>query len=134
MKVTKRLLAPALACALGLFTTVAARADMQHTERTTTTEKTTTYRGTVTEVDPASSTIVLRSESSSAPTRYTYNEKTVFTDAQGNVVAYEAIKDSPVTIQYTREGDRTIVTKVTKEPTTVRKETTTTTTTTTDDE
>lgn len=126
MQVRKVMLSSALACALGLFTTGAVYAQIEHTERTT--EKTTTYRGTVTEVNPSSSTIILRSESSSAPTTYTYNKETVFTDDHGNVVSYDTIKDSPVTIQYTRDGDRMIVTKVMKEPTTVRKETTTTTT------
>jgi len=94
-----------------------------------TTQKTTTYTGTVSEVNPSSSTIILRSESSPQPQTYTYNKETVFTDETGKVVTYEAIKDSPVTVQYTRDGDRMIVTKVTKQPTTVRKETTTTTTT-----
>lgn len=56
-------------------------------------------------------------------------KETIFTDESGKVVSYETIKDSPVTVQYTRDGDRMIVTKVMKQPT-VRKETTTTTTTT----
>lgn len=95
----------------------------------TITEKTTTYTGTVTEVNPSSSTIIMRSETATAPTTYTYNKETVFVDEAGKVVAYETLKDSPVTVQYTRDGDRMIVTKVTKQPGTVRKETTTTTTT-----
>lgn len=96
-----------------------------------TTQKTTTYTGTVSEVDPSSSTIILRSESAPQPQTYTYNKETIFTDESGKVVSYETIKDSPVTVQYTRDGDRMIVTKVIKQPT-VRKETTTTTTTTTE--
>jgi hypothetical protein len=92
----------------------------------TTTEKTTTYQGTVTEVNPSSSTLILRSESSTAPQTYTYNKETVFADENGRIVSYDAIKDSPVTVQYTRDGDRMIVTKVTKMPST-RRETTTTT-------
>lgn len=94
-----------------------------------TTQKTTTYTGTVSQVDPSASTIILRSESAPQPQTYTYNKETIFTDETGKVVSYEAIKDSPVTVQYTRDGDRMIVTKVMKQPTTVRKETTTTTTT-----
>ena len=105
----------------GLLTAASVNADM------TTTEKTTTYTGTVSEVNPSASTIILRSESSSAPQTYTYNKETVFTDDQGKIVTYEAIKDSPVTVTYTRDGDRMIVTKVTKAPSTVRRETTTTT-------
>jgi hypothetical protein len=118
MKVGRILVVPALALAIGLAGSATAQM---------VTEKTTTYKGTVTEVNPSSSTIILRSESSTAPTTYTYNKETIFTDDAGKVVTYDALKDSPVTIQYTRDGDRMIVTRVTKEPTTVRKETTTTT-------
>jgi hypothetical protein len=123
MKLAKKTSALAVsALALGgLLTAASVNADM------TTTEKTTTYTGTVSEVNPSASTIILRSESSSAPQTYTYNKETVFTDDQGKIVSYDAIKDSPVTVTYTRDGDRMIVTKVTKAPSTVRRETTTTT-------
>ena len=117
-------LAPALALALGALTVGPATAEM--TERTV--EKTTTYQGTVSEVNPTASTIILRSESSSAPTTYTYNKETKFVDTSGNVVSYETIKNTPVTVQYTQEGDRMVVTKVISQPAAVRKETTTTTT------
>jgi hypothetical protein len=124
-KPTKQRLTSALAVSAlalgGLLTAATVNADM------TTTEKTTTYTGTVSEVNPSSSTIVLRSESATAPQTYTYNKETVFTDDQGKIVTYDAIKDSPVTVTYTRDGDRMIVTKVTKAPSTVRRETTTTT-------
>ncbi len=119
------MLAPTLALSLGLATAAPLRADM--VEKTT--ERTTTYQGTVTEVNPSSSTIVLRSETATAPSTYTYNKETMFVDDQGKTVTYETIKDSPVTVTYTRDGDRMIVTKVTKQPS-VRKETKTTTTTT----
>lgn len=95
----------------------------------TITEKTTTYTGTVSEVNPSSSTIILRGEAAAAPSTYTYNKETVFVDETGKVVSYETIKNSPVTVTYMRDGDRMVVTKVMKQPTTVRKETTTTTTT-----
>lgn len=121
MKIRIASLVSALAVA-GLVTAVTVDAQM------VTTQKTTTYTGTVSEVNPSSSTIILRSESAQ-PQTYTYNKETIFTDENGHVVSYDAIKDSPVTVQYTREGDRMIVTKVVKQPTTVRKETTTTTTT-----
>lgn len=126
MKLARTLLVPAVALALGAMSAAPVLADMEKTT-TTTTEKTTTYQGTVSEVNPSSSTIILRSESASAPTTYTYNKETIFTDDTGKVVTYDAIKDSPVTVTYTRDGDRMIVTKVTKNPT-VKKETTTTTT------
>lgn len=123
MKIARALLVPSMALALGTFSATTVLADMEKT--TTTTEKTTTYKGTVSEVNPSSSTIILRSETS-APTTYTYNKETIFTDEGGKVVAYDTIKDSPVTVTYTRDGDRMIVTKVTKDPT-VKRETTTTT-------
>lgn len=123
MKRGMTLLVPSLALAFGVMIAAPASADMERVE------KTTTYTGTVTEVNPTSSTIVLRSESAAAPQTYTYNKETVFVDDAGKVVSYEVIKNSPVTIQYTRDGDRMIVTKVIKQPSVVRKETTTTTTT-----
>ena len=119
------MLASTLALSLGFATAAPLRADM--VEKTT--ERTTTYQGTVTEVNPSSSTIIMRSETANAPSTYTYNKETVFVDDQGKIVTYETLKDSPVTLTYTRDGDRMIVTKVTKQPS-VRKETTTTTTTT----
>ena len=79
---------------------------------TTTSDKTTTYSGTVSEVDRSSSTIIVKSETATAPTKYTYTKETVFTDPQGHVVTYEAIRNTPVTVYYTRDGDRMIVTKV----------------------
>ena len=113
-------LVSALALA-GLVTAASVNAD-------TITEKTTTYSGTVTEVNPSSSTIILRSQTSSAPTTYTYNKETVFVDPSGNVVSYDVIKDSPVTVSYRQEGDRMIVTKVEATgPRVQRRETTTTT-------
>jgi hypothetical protein len=81
------------------------------TEKTTT-EKTTSYSGTVTQVDPSSSTIILRSESAAAPTRYTYSKKTTFIDESGNTITYEAIQNRPVTVYYTKDGDQMVVSRV----------------------
>ena len=77
-----------------------------------TTEKTTTYSGTVSQVDPSSSTIMLRSESATAPQRYTYTKKTTFTDENGNTVTQTEIQNRPVTVYYTKEGDALIATRV----------------------
>ena len=76
----------------------------------TTTEKTTTYKGTVSEVVPGSSTIVLKSDAG-APQRYQFTEKTTFVDANGNVVSRETIQNQPVTI-YTSPSDPMMVSKV----------------------
>jgi hypothetical protein len=79
-------------------------------ERTVTTEST-TYQGTVTEVIPSSSTLVVKS-TTAPPTRYVYTDKTTFVDAAGNVVTRESITDQPVTVYYSDAGGVSEVTKV----------------------
>jgi len=95
-------------------------------------EKTTTtsYSGTVTEVNPTSSTIILRSQTAPEPVTYAITKQTTIVDPQGNTVSWEQVKNTPVTVFYNSEGDRMVVTKVvTSKPVTeLRKETTTTTT------
>ncbi len=99
--------------------TVAAsvRADMR--QETTTT---TTYRGTVTDLEP--STIVIKTEKQE-PARYTINEKTTFLDSSGNVVTREQIRNVPVTVYAVKEGDRQVVTKVITTTPRVERKTTT---------
>jgi hypothetical protein len=75
------------------------------------TETTTSYSGTVSEVDPSASRIIIKSESA-APTTYTYNKRTTFVDDAGNTVTYESIRNRPVTVYYTKEGDAMIVSRV----------------------
>jgi len=119
----------AMAGALALGSTfVVSTATAEMNERSVTTEKTTTYSGTVSEIDPSSSTITIRSETAPAPTKYVFTKETVFADPQGHVVSYDAIRNTPVTVYYTREGDRMIVSKVvtTKPVVTEHRETTTT--------
>jgi len=121
------IVAMAGALALGsTFMVTIATAEM--TERSVTTEKTTTYSGTVSEIDPSSSTITIRSETAPAPTKYVFTKETVFADPQGHVVSYDTIRNTPVTVYYTREGDRMIVSKVvtTKPVVTEHRESTTT--------
>jgi hypothetical protein len=95
---------------------------------TTTTEKTTTYTGVVSEINPSTSTIVLKSETAPAPVVYHFTKETTFVDAQGNVVSYETIRNAPVTVEYMKEGDQTIVKRVvaTRPGTVTHKEETTT--------
>jgi len=78
----------------------------------TTTEKTTTYTGVVSEINPGASTIILKSETAPAPVTYNFTKETVFVDAQGKVVSSETIRNAPVTVEYLKEGDRTIVKRV----------------------
>ena len=118
----------AVAASLMLAGAVGVRADMVRSE--TTTEKTTTFKGTVSEFAPGSSTIVLKSDSGS-PTSYQVIEKTTFVDQNGNVVSRETVRDQPVTI-YTMPSDagQTVVSKVVVDRsgpaagTTTRKDTT----------
>ena len=104
-------------------------------ETTKQVSSTTTYSGTVSEIQPSSSTIVIKSESAPEPMRYTFNEKTTFVDASGNVVTQEAIRNQPVTVFYSKDGDHMMVSKVvvTKQAPSMMEKKTTTTTTTTED-
>jgi hypothetical protein len=121
-----------LACAATLVITIATVGVVSASEivEREVTEKTTTkYSGTVSRVDPGSSTIIVRSEADPAPQTYTYTKQTTFVDETGKTVTYEAIENRPVTVYYTKQGDSMIVSKVevTNKPGGVieRKETTT---------
>jgi DNA/RNA endonuclease YhcR with UshA esterase domain len=94
----------------------------------TTEKKTTTYTGVVSEINPGTSTIILKSETAPAPVTYNFTKETVFVDAQGNVVSSETIRNNPVTVEYLKEGDRTIVKRVvvTRPGSVIRKEETNT--------
>ena len=108
---------------LPLALAVSARAAEQRQETVTTT----TYSGTVSEVSPSSSTIVLKSESSPQTVEYVYNDKTMWLDSAGNQVTVEKVRHQPVTIYYKQEGDQMVVTKVvTQTPRVIEKKTTTT--------
>ena len=109
-KIMSGVAAAALIGAIGY----AVPASAQIESHTVTSEKTTTYTGTVQSIEPSSSTIILKGESSPEPMRYTFTKNTTFVDANGNVVSQESIRNSPVTVQYTQEGDRMVVTKVTQ--------------------
>jgi hypothetical protein len=98
---------------------------------------TTNTMGTVSEFSP--DTIVIRSETSPDPLRYTYSKTTTYVDETGAPVSIETVKSGlPVTVYYTRTGDkmvatRVIVRKAVVPPPVIEKKTTTTTTTTTTD-
>ena len=103
-------------------------------DRTTVT--TTENAGTISEVSP--DTLVIRSETSTSPMHYSSTKKTVYVDERGTPVSMETVKSGlPVTVYYTREGDRMIANKVvvrkttttTEQPPIQKKSTTTTTTT-----
>jgi hypothetical protein len=105
----KTLTTASLGLAAGLFAIVSiATAD----ETVTTKTETTTYSGTVSEINPTASTIILRSEASPTPVTYKYTKETSFVDASGNVVSYETIRNSPVRVEYSTVGGETIVRRV----------------------
>ncbi|RPH41631.1 MAG: hypothetical protein EHM86_03765 [Desulfobulbaceae bacterium] len=114
-----------------LVTPCAVFAQQQTTVNTQTTETT----GTISEMSPDG--IVIRSETSSSPTNYTYTKSTTYVDEAGAPVAMETVKSGqPVTVYYTTDGGRTTATRVIVRKTTtttdgpsIEKKTTTTTTT-----
>ena len=77
-----------------------------------TTETTTTKTlGTITEF--GADRILVRTETSTAPLRYTFTKKTTYVDESGAAVAVQTVKSGlPVTIYYTKVGDAMVATKV----------------------
>src|SRR5690349_12780325 len=106
MRMNKHISATSIGFALGLF---AAASIAMADETVTTKTETTTYTGTVSQLDPASSTIILKSESSPTPVTYTYTKDTSFVDSTGKVVTYEAVRNSPVRVEYSNVGGQVVV-------------------------
>jgi len=91
----------------------------QQAMTTVDTVTTTESAGTISDMGP--DTIVVRSETSSSPTNYTSTKSTTYVDDTGAPVSVETVRSGlPVTVYYTREGDRMVANKVV-----VRKTTTT---------
>ena len=109
----------------------------QATVETTTT--TTNSAGTISEFGP--DILVIKTEAAPAPVRYTYTTKTVYVDEAGTPVTLSTVKSGlPVTVYYTKDGDKMVASKVVVRKTittpaapavpVIEKKTTTTTTTT----
>ena len=105
-------------------------------EKVTVETVTTETAGTISEVRPDA--IVIRTETSSSPIKYSSTKTTTYVDETGAPVSIKTVKSGlPVTVYYTREGDRMIANKVvvrkttttTEKPVLEEKRTTTTTTT-----
>jgi hypothetical protein len=82
-------------------------------ETTTTTAATAPLEtaGTVTEWSP--DTVIIRQKDVAEPVRFGFSKKVEYVDEAGNPVAREVItRDVPVTVRYTREGDRMVVDRV----------------------
>jgi len=82
----------------------------EKTEKTTTTTTTTTT-GTVSQFGPDA--IVIRTTTSSAPVTYSSTKTTTYVDENGKPVAVETVKSGvPVTVYYSKDGDKMVATKV----------------------
>jgi hypothetical protein len=132
----KHILTGAVLLGMTLATTNFALAQTAVKEVTTTI----TTAGTISEFGPK--TIIVRSETSPDPVRYTYSKTTTYVDEAGEPVSIKTVKSGlPVTVYYTKVGDTMVATKVVvmkaaakavpAEPTVETKKITTTTTTTT---
>ena len=67
--------------------------------------------GTISEFGP--DTIIIRSETSPEPIRYSYGKTTTYVDEAGNPVSIETVKSGlPVTVYYEKNGDRMVANKV----------------------
>jgi len=72
---------------------------------------TTTSAGTITEFSPDS--LVIRTDTATAPLHYRYTKSTTYVDEAGNPVSVETVKSGlPVTVYYSGEGENMVATKV----------------------
>jgi len=73
----------------------------------------TTTKGAFTEYVPGSETMVVRTETSSAPLRYVVSKQTTIVDESGAPVAIERISPgSPLSIQYTGTGEQLVASRI----------------------
>jgi hypothetical protein len=73
----------------------------------------TTTKGAFTEYVPGSETMVVRTETSSAPLGYVVSKQTTIVDESGAPVAIERISPgSPLSIQYTGTGEHLVVSRI----------------------
>ena len=102
-----------LAAALALSLTGFAQTSVSTTTTTNT-------AGTISEFSP--NTIVIRSETSPEPVRYTYSKSTTYVDESGAPVSMELVKSGlPVTVYYTKESDGKVANRVVVHKTTTTK-------------
>ena len=87
-------------------------------EKTTTTTTTTTMNsGTISQFGPDS--FVIKTSPSSAPTTYEYTETTTYVDEAGNPVEMDTVKAGvPVTVYFSKSGDKMVASKVVVKKTT----------------
>ena len=75
--------------------------------------QTTTSDGTISEFSPDSDSVVIHSEGSASPLRYSYSKSTTIVDESGNPVDVSVVKSGvPVQVYYDRDGDRMIARRI----------------------
>jgi hypothetical protein len=81
--------------------------------RAQTTTTVTTTKGAFTEYVPGSETVVVRTETNPAPSRYVVTKQTKIVDESGAPVAIERISaGSPLAVEYTGTGERLIASRI----------------------
>jgi hypothetical protein len=106
MKQIKHKIIAAALMGLALGTVNVATAQIVVKESTTTNSA-----GTISEF--GADTIIIRSETSPEPIRYSYSKTTTYVDEAGNPVSIETVKSGlPVTVYYEKDGDRMVANKV----------------------
>jgi hypothetical protein len=84
------------------------------------TTTTTNTAGTISEFSP--DTIVIRSETSPEPVRYSYSKSTTYVDESGAPVSMELVKSGlPVTVYYTKASNGMVANRVVVHKTTTTK-------------
>jgi hypothetical protein len=107
MKQNNRTLTSAVLLGLMLITVNVTFAQTAIKETTTTT----TSAGTISEFGPE--TIIIRSDTSPQPIRYSYSKTTTYVDETGAPVSLETVKSGlPVTVYYVKVGDKMMASKV----------------------
>jgi hypothetical protein len=98
---------------LALYAPSALGDEVQQQKKTTTTTTTTTTNtsGTVSSFGPDS--IVIRTAPSASPLTYEFTETTVYVDEAGNPVDQTMVTAGvPVTVYFTKSGDKMVASKV----------------------
>ena len=111
MKTMKTLCGLAL-LGLALYAPSALAQQVQEKKETTTTTTTmTSSSGTISQFGPEE--FVIQTSPTASPITYEYSETTTYVDEAGNPVKVEMVKTGvPVTVYYTKSGDKMVASKV----------------------
>lgn len=94
---------------VGVFALTLLSAPVSHGQEASTTVTTST--GTISEISP--DRLIIHSRTEGSPSRYRYTKTTSYVDETGAPVSLEVVKSGlPVTVQYQRDGDELVATRV----------------------